>query len=156
MFATADNTGVCIYLLRNQVHVCYSRQQSRVDVFLGSLFSLPDVLLLGQHCTYSPPLFILLCTPLWCWTAAVGWTGGLAGIMALSCLRRRDEPRHRPCPATRGLLLCFQGNQAALPELDDSSPATTTHRSQQVAPPSPSAHSLAANLPTRASAIVIS
>ncbi|XP_040243219.1 uncharacterized protein [Aegilops tauschii subsp. strangulata] len=55
----------------------------------------------------------------------------LVGNMALSCSRRRDAPRHRPCPATRGLLLCFQGNQAALPELDNSSPTTTTHRSQQ-------------------------
>nr|XP_040255503.1 uncharacterized protein LOC120973658 [Aegilops tauschii subsp. strangulata] len=55
----------------------------------------------------------------------------LAGNMALSCSRRRDAPRHRPCPATRGLLLCFQGNQVALPELDESSPATTMHHSQQ-------------------------
>ena len=66
MFATADNTGVCIYLLRNQVHVCYSRQQSRVDVFLGSLFSFDRCLASGAA------LHIILLLYLFCFVLCCG------------------------------------------------------------------------------------
>ena len=122
--------SLCSFLLRVFL-VIYSSDVWYVlkGILRLLIFFWPMSCFWGSIAHHSPPLFILLCTLLWCWTAAVGWTGGLAGNMALSCLRRRDEPRHRPCPATRGLLLCFQGNQVALSKLDESSPATTTHRS---------------------------